>query len=315
MLKPAYALVGDDVFLQLQALSRLVEEARDIERLDADGETAEIKSVLDDLRSFAMFGGSKMVVVRNADDFVSRYRELLETFLQEGNATGTLVLRMNSLPANQRIHKIIAKVGEIVSCKAPERQALSAWVVQHAKTNHALQLDKQSADLIAELIGSDLGKIDNELAKLALQVTSKKVTPADVAASISFQRDQEMWAMTDELTAGRPAKALERWRNLLRTDPSSEFRAMTWLTIWLEKVVKARALAASRTSPNAIAAALKIWPAYNVEHMLRIGEKLGDDGMRQAAKFLADLDRRTKSGLGDATRNIERFVLSLAQLT
>src|SRR5437763_10804187 len=100
--KPVYALVGDDSFSQLQKLQQILGEIpRDAQRVDVDGERGELAEVLDELRSFAMFGGSKLVVVRSADAFVTRFREQLEDYLQSPSSSSTLVLRLNSLPANQ----------------------------------------------------------------------------------------------------------------------------------------------------------------------------------------------------------------------
>src|SRR6478609_8917102 len=73
-LKPVYALVGSDPFLQLQKLSELLAQLPpDIQRADFEGERAELADVLDELRSFAMFGGGKLVTVRNADEFLTRF--------------------------------------------------------------------------------------------------------------------------------------------------------------------------------------------------------------------------------------------------
>src|SRR5215218_401759 len=114
---PVYALVGTDSFRQLQALQEVVAAmAGDVQRVDAEGERAELADVLDELRSFAMFGGSKLVVVRDADAFITRFREQLEDYVVNPSQSGTLVLRLNSLPANQRIHKAIAKTGKIEDC-------------------------------------------------------------------------------------------------------------------------------------------------------------------------------------------------------
>ena len=46
----------------------------DVQRTDFDGETAQLAEMLDELRSFAMFGGGKLVTVRNADAFLTRFR-------------------------------------------------------------------------------------------------------------------------------------------------------------------------------------------------------------------------------------------------
>src|SRR5438067_1359592 len=111
MAKPVYALVGADVFLQLQELAKIAADVgADAQRADFDGETAQLAEVLDELRCYSMFGGDcgKLVVVRNADKFLTQYREQLEIYVAEPSDTGTLVLRLNSLPGNQRIHKLIA---------------------------------------------------------------------------------------------------------------------------------------------------------------------------------------------------------------
>ncbi len=65
MLKPVYAFVGSDSFLQMQRLSELLKLLpADVQRLDFDGERAELADVLDELRSFSMFGNGKLVVLR-----------------------------------------------------------------------------------------------------------------------------------------------------------------------------------------------------------------------------------------------------------
>src|SRR6476660_8536808 len=101
---PVYALVGDDSFLQLQelaAIARLM--PKDVQRADYDGETAQLADVLDELRSYSMFGGGgKLVVVRNGDELLKRFREQMEDYVAEPAESGTLVLRVNSLPKNQR---------------------------------------------------------------------------------------------------------------------------------------------------------------------------------------------------------------------
>src|SRR3954463_4763664 len=126
--KPIYALVGSDPFLQLQRLAEILKQfPGDVQRIDLDGEKATLAQVLDEVRSFAMFGGAKLVVVRDADEFVSRFREQLEDYLEQPSTSGTLVLRMTSLPKNQRIYKAITKVGKVEECDPPKD--LARWAV------------------------------------------------------------------------------------------------------------------------------------------------------------------------------------------
>src|SRR5688572_5532304 len=132
MVKPVYALVGDDSFLQLQRLAAILKQMpADTQRVDVDGERAELADVLDELRSFAMFGRAKLVVVRDADAFITRFREQLEAYVTNPADSGTLVLRLNSLPKQQRIYKAITKTGAIEDCTAPAD--VTRWIVDHGK--------------------------------------------------------------------------------------------------------------------------------------------------------------------------------------
>src|SRR6476659_2776604 len=118
---PVYALVGTDSFRQLQVLGDILTAMpSDVQRVDADGERAELADVLDELRSFAMFGGAKVVIVRNADEFISRFRESVEDYVNKPSSSATLVLRCTSLPKNQRIYKLIVKAGAVEECEPPK---------------------------------------------------------------------------------------------------------------------------------------------------------------------------------------------------
>jgi DNA polymerase-3 subunit delta len=310
---PVYALVGEDSFLQLQAVTRLAAEmGPQTQRIDFDGESADLATVFDELRSFSMFASSKLVVLRSADEFISKNRPEMEDYVAAPSTSATLVLRCKSLPGNQKITKLIAKHGKVELCEPPKDKELPKWIVTRAKAVHGLAIDPSAAQLLSELIGNDLGRLDNELAKLALMVDGK-VTEADVGQSAVFQREQEMWHLTDELTAGRIDAAMRRWRQLTQSDSSAEFRAVTWLAMWLEKAIKALRLKRAGGNPFAIAKELRIWPAGNVEPLLKTADRLGDAGLAKSLDLLTELDLRSKSGLGEAADNVERFILSLGQ--
>ncbi|MGF1633451.1 MAG: DNA polymerase III subunit delta [Phycisphaerae bacterium] len=309
----AFAIIGEDPFLQAQALADILAKLPpDAERIDLDGERAELSDVFDELRGFSMFGGHKLVVVREADAFLTRHREHVEAYLDSPVDSGTLVLRAKTLPSNTRVYKAIKKVGDAIKVEPPKAEQLPGWIQNRAAKCHSLRLKPDAAEALADLVGADLGRLDNELAKLALQVEGV-VTIDDVTGSVAFQRDQQMWSLTDELSGGRAAPAVRRWRQLCQTDPSSEFRAVTWLGLWLEKVAGAGRMHAEGARPFDIAKQLKIWPAKNVDGVLASAKKLGPAGLAAALDQLAEIDRRNKSGLGDPARNVEAFILNVCR--
>jgi DNA polymerase-3 subunit delta len=302
MAKAVYALVGDDSFLQMEQLSWILAELPpDAQRSDYDGEQAELADVLDDLRSFAMFGGGKVVVVRFADDFVSKYREPLENYVAHPTESATLVLRMSSLPKQQRIYKLIVKIGQVIECSPP--RDLAKWAIDRAK-HHGAILAPDAARLLVELIGDSMGKLDTELAKLSLNSANKKIDLDLVDQNVTSQRDREIKELTAALAAGEKIEALRRWRDLLRSDPSVQFRAVTWLGMWLEDVgVYLR---------NPASASGMRWKyREKLDQFKKTASAIGRDGLARMVDALVEVDYRSKTGAGDAAENVERFILSL----
>lgn len=309
MVKPVHALVGSDSFLQLERLGTIRQSMpKDTQRIDIDGERAQLADVLDELRSFAMFGGGKLVVVRDADEFLTRFREPLENYVAQPSEGSVLVLRFLSLPKTQRIYKAIAKAGEIHECDPPKPAELTRWLISRAKSPHKMTLTPDAANLLKELVGDDLGALDTELAKLAIDVEpGKPVGPDRIAGAVSFHREQEMWELTNELAVGNTQAALTRWRQLVQLDASTEFRAVTWLGMWLEDV----ATIVNDRPSNRLAWKYK----DRIAQFTKAAKAIGKAGHARAIDLLAEVDHQSKTGVGDASRNVERFILQLASLS
>ncbi len=308
MTKPVYALVGADPFLQLQKLREITARfPGDVQRFDYDGESAQIGDILDELRSFAMFGGGqKLVTVREADALITRYRETLEDYVNKPSSSATLVLRLSSLPATQRIAKAIAKVGAIESCAAPKD--LGRWAIEHAKGVHKIVLMPDAAKVLIDYVGADLGRLDTELAKLAIQCDAGKISLDTVCATVAFTREREMWDLTNALAAGNVAEALSRWRQLLASDPSTEFRAVTWLGIWLGDVATVVTTGARSGGSQKLRWKYK----DGFDRFVKNAETFGKAGYASALDLLTEIDKQSKSGVGDAAENVERFILAIA---
>ena len=94
---PLYVLYGDEAFLKRQALLSLRARALGPDADEQavathDGETAAFAAVYDELHTAPFFAPRRLVVVADADDFVSKYRGQLEKIVDKLPATGVLVL-------------------------------------------------------------------------------------------------------------------------------------------------------------------------------------------------------------------------------
>jgi DNA polymerase III subunit delta len=174
-------LFGDEPLLKGESLERLrasVLSGDDAEMsfTALDGNKAELREVLDELATMSMFGGGRRVVaVEEADKFVSEHRQALEDYCDKPRASAVLVLEVDSWAANTRLYKKIAEVGLQINCNLPKGRfgdvdddAVLEWLTVRAEKKHQAQLGNGAGEMLLEIVGPELGRLDQELAKLSL---------------------------------------------------------------------------------------------------------------------------------------------------
>src|SRR5262249_12366766 len=183
-------LFGDEPLLKREALERiraavLPEEDADLSLTKFDGREVELREVLDELATVSMFGGGRrMVVVEEADEFVSAHRPELEGYCDKPRKASVLVLLLDSWPATTRLYKKLAQVGLQINCNLPrarfgneaDEDAVLQWLASRAERQHQVRFGDGAAELLLEIVGPQLGRLDQELAKLALLATQPQRT-------------------------------------------------------------------------------------------------------------------------------------------
>jgi DNA polymerase-3 subunit delta len=314
---PLYVLPGDEDFLKrqvLQALRTLVlgPDGDEFGLSVHAGDKAAFAAVFDELQTAPFFGPRRLVIVENADPFVTRHRESLEKVVGKLPATGTLVLEVKSWPANTRLAKLIDSSATIL-CKAPSAYKLPAWCVQWAAACHAKQLVQPAAELLVELVGPEMGQLDQELSKLAVYVGDRKrIDAPDVDRLVGSSRAENTWKIFDAIGAGRPGEALALLDRLL--DQGEEpLRILGAFSMQLRRLAQVARLQQQGKSLGAALEQAGVQPfqARGVEQQLR---HLG----RRRAERLYDWLLKTNSGMKGGSplpprTLLERLVIQLAR--
>jgi DNA polymerase-3 subunit delta len=212
---PVCVLFGDEGFLQRQVLAeikQLVLSGDDAEFSTStfDGNDVELRDVLDALSTRALFGGGRhLVVIEEADDFVSKNRPALETYAGKPKADSVLVLLVKLWPATTRLYKALAETGLQIECRFPPAAKLLKWLVAWSKKRHDAKLEPDAAERLTETLESDLGLYDQELAKLAaLAGPGGTITAELVDEAVGGWRAKSAWEMLDAALDGNTATAL-----------------------------------------------------------------------------------------------------------
>jgi len=243
--EPVCVVFGDESFLRRLVLEKL-EAAIFPEGDDAadvlDGKTAQWRDVHDELSTVSLFGGGRrVVVIAAADEFVTRYRPELEDYAARPASTGILVLEVESFLPNTKLYKKTAAEHLLIDCRPPLRSAgkkkvlderrLIEWMIAWCGAHHDAKLERAAAELLVELRGTDLGLLDQELAKLALFVgRGGKITALMVREIAGGWRARTAWDMIDAAADGNASEALLQLDRLIRSGehPLALFGQISW---------------------------------------------------------------------------------------
>jgi DNA polymerase-3 subunit delta len=322
---------GDEPFLRRQAL-RAIRRAvlggdeGEFSLSTFDGATAELAHVLAELATVPMFGpGQRLVVVEGADDFVSRYRAELEDYVIQHSAFsiqhstgGVLTLDIKTFPANTRLYKAVVAEGLAIDCKCPATTGVVRWLGNWAQQAHGVQVSQAAAEMLLEMIGPELGLLDQELAKLALLVESgKKITPEMVGRMAGGWRARTAWEMLDAALAGQTRQAITQLDRLLAAGESpvgmlaQVSASLRRLAAATRLVCQAEAAGRRITLRAALeAAGVRTFVLGQAEKQLRhLGRRRGSQLYRWLLE--ADLDLKGASALPPRLI-LERLILRLA---
>jgi DNA polymerase-3 subunit delta len=127
-----------------------------------------------------------------------------------------LALDLDTLPSNTRLYKSIAAEGLLIDCSAPTPAKLTKWLTDWAKQHHKVELSASAAESLVELIGPELGLLDQELAKLALMTgDDRKISSELVDRSVGSWRTKTTWEMLDAALDGNVREAMLQLDRLL----------------------------------------------------------------------------------------------------
>jgi DNA polymerase-3 subunit delta len=215
-------LFGEEAFLKRQVVDALRREVltggdAEFSQTVFDGAATELRDVLDELSTVSLFGaGRRLIVVEEADDFVSRHRAALEDYVAKPSKNGVLVLELAAFASNTRLYKAVVAGGLAIEATAPPTARLQKWVASWSQERYGRKLDQAAAELLVELVGPELGLLDQELAKLnAAQADGIAISAAEVEQLVGGWRVKTTWEMLDAAVAGDAVTALVELDRLL----------------------------------------------------------------------------------------------------
>lgn len=297
---PVYLLAGPDQHrIERTARwmrERCVEEAAadfNVESIHAD--EASPGEIVEKASAYPMFGGKRFVWVRRAEALPSGSAiEVLLRYLERPVESTVLVLTSAKLDKRLKLSNRIAESAGLVEFAQLRGAALFAQLRRQAKS-HGLELRDDAAQTLVELVGEDLGELDAELGKLALQdeATTGAVDAELVRELVARSRAIDAFGLADALNASSPLQALDQWFAVRQTG-GDLFGTAAILGWKLRQISQLQAALEEGLRPDAAAKAVGLAP-WQARRTLELAR--GTDSVRAANALGAwrRADRTAKS--------------------
>lgn len=320
-------LRGKDAFLMRVYTQRLIETLEascgTVELFEFEGDTVEPATVLDELRSYGLLQEHKVVIVNQADRFLSsssgakgpsRARKLLESYVAAPVESATLLLRAETWKAG-KLDKLVAEHGlmhKIDLDESTDMPFAMAWCTGRTRKAHDAIIDDEAASLLLKRIGMDFARLDAELGKLAAMVgTQGTINRQHVIEMTGISREEQAWAIQDAVLSGRVDHAVQTLRELQEVSRQPRELVLWSLVDLLRKLHAASAMLRSGCSTNDIARQQRLFGAGRdrILALARAGEPA------TWSTLLRDTLRRQHSirtGYGRSERTLEGITIRIA---
>ncbi len=316
-----YVIAGKEPFLVSSECERLIEsllpdeEDRGVSLYEPDMLTADCAEVLDELRTKSFFAAKRVVVLKEADSFISANRGALERYFESPSENGVLVMTVSTWQGNTRLAKMLPTVGTLIKAGELKRQQLPGFLSNYAKQKYSLGFSAASANMLVELAGDEPGRLCSEVDKLAAYVGKKNsITSEDVQAVVGRNRMFGVFEVIDAMTAGDAGTAVSRLRNMFESDRSAEFKSVGAFAYHFRRMFEAKVMLENRVPANSIAGKLRIF--YSIKDAFF--RQLRSMSLEQIGEIIAELGRidyLTKTGGTTTPAALERLVIELCART
>jgi DNA polymerase-3 subunit delta len=251
--------------------------------------------VLDELRTLPFFSKRRLVIVEEADPFVSKYRKDLEAYVEHPFESGTLLLQCKQWMASTNLAKHVARRGTPIDCGSPREAEVAPWLCEAARSRLDTEIDMDAARLLVELVGNEPGILACEVEKLSVYAgAARRVERDDVMKLVGGGRVETIWKTIDAAATGQAREALVLIDNLLGAgeQPTPMLAAMSTSVL---KVHHAGGLRAARLDLDE-ACRLAGIPSFAVEKTRKQHAHLGPSRADRLPEMLLRADFDLKGG-------------------
>ncbi len=301
--KPVYFLAGEEPYY-IDQISKQIEEnvledsEKDFNQSIIYGDDTTVPGIIELSRRFPMMSNHQVVIVREAQTL--RKIEDLAVYTENPLPSTILVInyKYKTLDKRTRLYKSMEAKGVYFESPRLRDYQLPAWIKDYLMTK-GIKIETDAGLMLTEYLGTDLGKVANELDKMIISLPQGKplITMAVVERSIGISKDFNNF----ELQKAVGEKNIEKANRICKyfaDNPKDNPITLTIASLfsYFNKILIFHTL--KDKSRNNVAAALRINP-YFVREYETASRNYNPGKTMSVISLLRKYDMKSK-GVGDA---------------
>lgn len=210
--KPIYFLCGEETYYidrisDLIESSVLTEDEKSFNQVVLYGRDTTVEEIVSTAKRFPMMADFQVVIVKEAQN-LSKTFDKFESYAVNPQLTTILVFAYRDKPdGRKKIFKTIKDKGVWFESKKLYDNQVPDWIVKVLKGQN-YGIEPKAAAMLAEFLGTDLAKINNELEKLKIVFPEGHIfTPKNIEENIGFSKDYNVFELKSALATRNQQKA------------------------------------------------------------------------------------------------------------
>jgi DNA polymerase-3 subunit delta len=318
-----YVFHGEEVFLLRYYLNQLqkllvdeLTESFNFTRLN--NENFDLQTFVDAVESFPMMAETTMVQVDDVDLFKlpESDRNKLCEVLSDIPQHCTVVLTYETVAWKpdkkyKKLYEAIDSAAAVVEFAKQEQRDLVAWIQRH----FAARKKSITPDLcvyLIDLTGGTMTALSGEIDKIAAYSGAEHICKADIDAVTEPVLDAVVFQLTDLLSRGNYAGALEKLHQLLQMQ-EDPLKILGGIGSSFRRVFTARTLLDHGRSATELQKLYAPMTDYAARKTMEAARRVTPEFCGRAAQLLMETDYKLKTSFDDKERLLELLILQLAR--
>lgn len=294
--------------------SKLPTSSQDLTQFNA--QKASIHAILEELNSFGFFSDSRVIVIRNAEEFKKNAFDLLEKYFSNPNPHAYLIICANQIHRGTKFYKTAEKEGiifDLLEEKPWEKegnlaQRVSEWMREEQKT-----MDTGTCRFFVKYVGADAAMLRSEVEKLLCYIGERdRITQQDVLAICTGINTENAWQLGDSIFQRNPTEAL-RIATALLAEGVPVITLLRQIRFQCQQLFQMSSLLAEGRGTAGVQQQFPNLPNFILQKNVQLANQYGQDRLRKGMLAIDDAELSAKS-IGLAPELLtERLIFHLTQ--